>query len=85
MNKTDFSESLEFERAKAAVLYRGERPIPAKVASMCLKDAVDLLGANSSGTLGSCELSEACNYSNDKVLGAGGACLKATVGVESEV
>ncbi len=81
MNKGQFSTSLEYEAALRSRQYSGQEPVDSKVASMCLKDAVDQLG-DIPDTTGACPLAPECNYANDKISGVSGFCLKQTVGVE---
>lgn len=80
MDKIDFQNQGDFERAQARLRYRDEAPIDAKLADLCLRDGVDQFEARPE-TVGNCALSGNCTFRNDKMLGISGHCLKSTVGV----
>jgi hypothetical protein len=83
MDKSQFTSSLEFERAVAIEQYAGEEQIDPKIAGMCLKDTVGQSGPSTSYSIGSCELSDTCTFRNDKYSGVAGQCLKAIVGLKT--
>lgn len=82
LKKSQFADSLAFERATAKDLYARSESIDPKYTGLCLRDQVASHGGEStSSTEGGCQLSEECIYSDDKIQGVTGLCLMATVGI----
>lgn len=83
ISKDQFSSSREYEAALGSEQYSGYKPIDSKIAGMCLWDRVVQLG-DGPATIGACPLASECDYTNDKISGISGFCLKQAVGVETQ-